>query len=329
MSFEVVLAHCWHSKNVKGLFFFLFKNSRGLAVPVFMFTAFILTGKYIISRNKQKISARLNRLFIMQFSWAVIYTVFFALSAVLLNKGMFAGKSFAHVLMMFAGQIIFGHTVNATMWFQADLIFITAMFAFIFFKFTDKTAITLTCVCVVVAFVLQYSEINYMLFGNLHHYLKYTPGRFCEMLPTACAGLLFVRYGLAEKLQARRKFVILMCAVIFVSAFILRMITGSDTPRGFGYAGIYLNVFAISVTIMFMMMPLKNLPASIKCVIGNISRFTPGVYCMHRLTALCLEFLTGREFDSFAGCIVIYITCLAVSFLLSLFFRKSGKYLVA
>lgn len=98
-----------------------------------------------------------------------------------------------------------------------------------------------------------------------------------------------MKYGLAEKLQARRKTVILACAVIIVVAFMLKKFKGSLAPQGFHYFSVYVNVFAISLAVMFMLLPTKNIPVQVKYIIGQVVRFTPGIYCMHILIAFCLR----------------------------------------
>ena len=302
-----------------------FSVAGSMAVMVFMFTAFLLTGQSIISRDKSRIRRRLHRLVVMHVAWAAIYFVCFA-AAFIAGKGAFAGKSAVYMFEALAGQIVLGHTLNATMWFQVSLIYITVILA-VLYSFTEhRTALIITFLAGVLAFVMQYSGANFALFGKMSYALKYPLGRMCEMLPLACMGIIFADYGIMNRLQERRTLSIAVCTVLLLLAVMCRKYIPSAS--GFGYSGLYLNVTAMLLTAIFCLLPTDSLPLTAKQCITAVSRFTPGVYCMHRLAEYCLRALHVNISNSFMYCIVIFIVCLAASFMISRVFTRAGRYLV-
>ena len=325
MSFEVVLCHFWNAGKDFSPLLKPFEIARPMAVMTFMFTAFLLTAQPIISSDKTKIYRRINRLVIMQVGWAVIYFAFYALEALLFGKGMFAGRKFLGMVKELILQIFFGHTINQTMWFQVDLIVIYVMFAWIYFVMERRKALILTVFTWLAALAVQYSGINIMLFGNMGYTFKYSLGRICEMLPLACAGILFVNYDIMKKLSGHKFISAVLCAVLFIIAVKFREII--PNAQGFGYSGLYFNVAAVFLTAVFYLLPLNNIPSGIKNILVSTARFSPGVYCMHRLVAVFLKVF--HIDNSFIFCIVIFSACLAVSFAISKISGKIGRYLVA
>ena len=258
----------------------------------------------------------------MHVVWAVIYFAAFAIEAVILRKGIFADINFSDMLKLLLGQIFLGHTINQTMWFQVNLIFITLIFAAVFSKLELRKTLALTVCIVIIAFALQYSGINFKLFGGMRYAVKYPLGRICEMLPLACIGLLFVNYDIMNKLSKRKTLSIFLCVIFLAGVISLRRLLNTS---GFGYAGLYLNLSAIFLTAIFYLLPMNELPDVMKKIINSISCLTPGVYCMHRLIGTMLKVF--HRSNSFSWCIVIFCVCMAVSFILARLFGKLSKYI--
>lgn len=89
-------------------------------------------------------------------------------------------------------------------------------------------------------------------------------------------------------------------------------------PRaeGFGYSGIQGICIAVLLVLAAALFPLDNLPARIKNIILAVSRYTLGIYCMHRLAGTFIRFVfakAGIMSDTFLMCVLIYIVCYAVS----------------
>ncbi len=246
--------------------------------------------------------------------------MFYLALAKIFNAGIFSDKNIFYMLLSLLGQIFIGHTFNATMWFQIDLILITILFYIVYSKFDDERATKIIIFLCIFGFFMQYSKLNLKLFGNLNGYFRWTPGRFCEMLPIASAGLLFVKFDVINKLSRHKNFILLILIAFMPLIFKLRRFT----PVGFQYSGIFLFSVAIVMSIIFCFLPFDKFPDYIKISIKNISRFTPGIYYMHRLTANFIIFKKG----SFINCAIIFMTCLIIGFLISKISNKLSKFLV-
>ena len=205
MSFEVVCAHFWHSADRNLWILKPFSAVGGWPVMMFMFTAFIFSGKYIIGKNSHKVNRRLHRLVIMHVLWTLIYFAVFSCEALFFGKGMFAGKSARDIAISFGAQLFLGSTFNAPMWFQINLIVLTFLAALTFLKLPEKIAIAVAAVCMIFTVIAQYSGLNFSLFGGIEYaFNRYTLGRLCEMVPVAGAGLLFAKFGVMEKISSHK-----------------------------------------------------------------------------------------------------------------------------
>ena len=328
MSFEVVCAHFWHSPDRNLLILKPFAAVGGWPVMMFMFTAFVLSGKYIIGKNTHKITQRLHRLVIMHVLWTLIYFAVFSCKAIFFGNGIFAGQSAGSIAKSLLAQIFLGSTFNAPMWFQVNLVVLTFSAALIFFKFPEKVAMTIIIFCMAFAVIAQYSGLNFALFGGIKYaHNRYTLGRLCEMIPVAAAGLVFAKFGIMEKLSQHKIPAIIISAAMIV---LLRKARLPIPSQGFMYQGIHLILAAILITIFFCMLPMHNLPLSVKNFIAEVSRLTPGVYCMHILAARYIKII-GRYQDSnfsFGGCLVIFAVCLITGFILSRLLGKRRIFLV-
>ena len=327
MCFEVILAHFWHSSDRNSPFLKPFSYTILWAVPVFMFAAFLLCGQAVIDREHIRNRRRLHRLVMMHVLWAAIYFVFW-LAARLAGRGIFADTSIPGMALSLAAQVFLGSTFNATMWFQADLIVITFAMCCLYSKLSGKIAVIITVLGMFAAFGMQYSGLNLRLFGRISYASsKYTFGRICEMLPFACAGILFVKSGVMEKLAKHRSTSIIVSVLCLLALHVLRRNGLLERPEGFGYQGVYLLMCAMCLTVIFWLFPLQALPASMKKIIAGASGLTPGIYCMHMLVVKCMQF-AGWEHDSFFWCVEIFAVCMAVAFVLSKAAGRYGKYLV-
>ena len=324
MSFEVVLCHYWDTSIDNNFALKPFDIARYMAVMCFMFIAFLLTGKSIIYRDRPRITRRINRLVIMHLLWTLIYFTFHFIAKILLDTGKFYGCDVGDILLLLAQQTIFGLTIHGTMWFQVVLIVLSAMFAVMYFRLQRSTALILTVILGVSALILQYTGINFMLFGWMGYSLRYSLGRLAEMIPLACLGILCVNFGIMNILQKNRLLVIVLCTVLMMLTVIFRHIIPS--APGFSYSGLYLNLSAIFLTTIFYLLPIKHLPSWLNI----ISSFSPGVYCTHTLIAGILQVLHVDVYvvNSFMFSVVIFLVSIVVSFVISKIFGRMSKYLV-
>lgn len=310
MCFFVILCHCWDDSNASGIMAF-FSFIRVFAVPVFMFMSFLLVQHTLVKHNRQEIISRFQRLLIPLVGWAVIYwTIYFIIDCIF-------DTNLEHGIGDMFWQTISGHShqLNPTMWYQVDLIYITLLFLIIILLF-KKSYINILWFIGFSAILMQYSGLT-MFFDNLSFELKYPIGRFFEMLPIASMAFIVSFKNLLKKLEKQ------MWTSIISSIITILVITRYEIfidISGYGYQGIKPSVIAFALVTLFYVIPFNKLPARIKIIIGHMTNYTMGIYCMHRLIARILDmsiFYLNIDIktDSFSWCIFIYLLCYTFSWL--------------
>lgn len=197
MCFQVVLCHFWKA-NVpyigwKGWLRFF----RGYAVPVFMLLSFFLTEKVLVSHDKGRIIKRLHRLLVPYFCWPFIYWILYnILDWWKRGYGLECG------IPELFWQLLMGHSVqlNGVMWYQFEIIILTVLFVIILYIFRERY-MSVLCICMMAAWLFQYSGWNKRLFGGLRFELTYPLGRFSEMVPYAVCGFAIAHYEMYKKLK--------------------------------------------------------------------------------------------------------------------------------
>jgi len=310
MCFGVLLAHCWNKKGYDSIFFLPFREIQVLAAPVFMFLSFYFSYKTFVSKDKDRFLKRMKRLLLPQIGWTFIYWILFQ---------FIENVPFSELLW----QLFTGHStvLNATMWFQIELIVITILFHLLFSMLDEKKAISVLYLLMFLCFILQFSKVNLFLFDDLRFELKYPLGRFAEMLPYAISGFFFSYYKIMNKLKQHR----LLAAL--VSLFLLPLPYLIDFPvvKGFGYSGVTIFYLSILMIIFVEMLPFDLLHPTIKKAAILISSYTPGIYCCHRLIfAFLSHFFPAFAFSSFAGCIFLYLICYIICLMI---FQVPNRYI--
>ena len=321
MCFEVVLCHFWTTDVPKVLM--PFSVLRGLAVPVFMFLSFFLTEHTFLEYNKNKAKKRIWRVIYPQIGWALIYWLGYTIA-------QFIFKDIDVKFSDLWWQMFTGHSprLNASMWFQTVLIVLTAIYIFIFKFFIPKKGILITYVMMFVAFVIQYSGINFKLFDSLRYELKYPLGRFCEMIPYATVGFSCAYYNAFEKAKKTRLFSTIMFGL--ASVFLLEY-SFINSALGFGYSTNNCLLLGFFVIGFAYLIPLEKLPQKVKNILKFLTQYTLGIYCMHRIIADFLKLIFSKldiSIDSFLLCIITYICGFFVSFLMYKIPTKFFKQLV-
>lgn len=316
MCFMVVLVHCWDAVET-GIFFRGLDVLRGYAVVVFMAMAFALGQKQLVELNKTSIKRRFERLIIPQVGWAIIY--WGAYSA----KNMLFHHSNELTVKDLLLQIVLGHTVNQTMWYQADLIYITILFIAVIVLFKSKHSYALGVIGVL-AIIAQYSGAN-LIFGTLPEAMSFPLGRIAEMLPVAVVAFMLSQVDFFEKAKQKKLLSILLSLVVLVISIQLRGII--DEP-GYCYSGIDKVFVAISLVIMFYCLPLENIGDGIKRGISLATNYTLGIYCMHRLILSTMDMLIKHAglklvLGRMSTCLVIYVVCFLCSLIGTKIFKKT------
>ena len=313
MCFIVILDHLWVDQE-SGLFFEIFKNSWDLPVPVFMIMSFYLTGESIRQSTREQKKKRLWRLVYPQFGWTIIYYLVYRTSDLIYQTRLIHNGIWDLFI-----QMLTGHKYNETMWYQVDLIIITIMFYALFTMFHEKTACRILIFTICGSFVWEYMGWNYALFNSLTRDVKYTLGRFSEVLPYASMGILLDYYNVCKKLQKHKKISIPLFVVGFFAAVIFKLIIKLPAGRGFGYSGVPLMGMAVCTFIVALLVPF---PSKFESINSIITKYTLGIYCMHRLigyifTNICVKL--GDIPGNFQYCVLVYLFSYLTSLLLSKF----------
>lgn len=321
MCFEVVLCHFWNSDGSR--FLMPFSMLKGLAVPVFMFLSFFLTEHTFLEYNKTKAKKRIWRVIYPQIGWAIIYWLGYTIGQFIIKD---IGVRFSDLWW----QMFTGHSprLNASMWFQTVLIVLTGVYIFIFKFFDAKKGILITYAMMFAAFVIQYSGINFKLFDSLRFELKYPLGRFFEMIPYATIGFSCAYYNVFEKAKEKRLFFIILFGL--ASIFLLKH-SFINSASGFGYSNNNCLLLGFFVIGFAYLIPFEKLSQSVKDVFKFLTKYTLGIYCMHRIVAEFLKILLtkiGINIDSFILCIITYIIAFFVSFLMCKIPTKLSRELV-
>ncbi len=192
MCFEVLTCHFlpYRDPPVWELPFHMLKTS---AVPGFMVLSFLLCREAVESGSPELLKKRLKRLLCPQIGWALAYFI------VCLLLGFVNGEGFIGVGCLL-WQLVTGSApqLNPAMWFQADLIILTAVFSLLFFRVNRRVGEGILLLTGAICLVLQYGKVNFCLFEPLPDEVKYSLGRIVEMWPLAATGICMSRSGLLK-----------------------------------------------------------------------------------------------------------------------------------
>lgn len=332
LSFCVVCCHYWHSEHLDFYPVAMLYRMRGVAVPIFVLISFFLTEKMYSEKKVDKFKKRLWRLLFPFFVWGILYFVGYRIIDIILKSiGFEQGLSIAFNYKDLIWQLIFGSDryLCPQLWYQFALIVITIVMWIVyrcFCKYSWHIILSLS----MIALWLQYSGLNYRLFGEYEYEVRYSTGRVMEVIPLACIGLALVHYGIADKLKQFRYYTLLMCIFgMLITAYGSLFTIPSE---GFGYGGTYIIAYAVLAFTAFYMFPFEKLPDMLKAVLKFLSRYSFGVFCIHFgvgycwNTVLCPVF--GWRANTYTECIWIYIICICVSWLMSLIPIKYARQLV-
>ena len=326
-AFEVVLCHYWAITTINpSSILNIFYNLRRVAVPVFMVMAFYFLEPKFSYNHQGYLKTRIYRLAIPYIAWAIIYFV-----AIYLTEHIFSFTFFDGVTFKSLGwQLLLGscEELCPPLWFQAVLIILTTI-SFMLRKYLNPEKVLSFFLCLtIISLYLQYSSINFALFGGLEYEQRYTLGRIAEMIPFAFTGLVLAR--LKPYIENVPKFMIIV-GCISIPFFIDKYAIFSDIALSFGYAGFHYLFYAISIVTLAIVFPLPTLPSPIKKIIKFLSEYSFGVYCLHWIVGLyVMHFISGKglQCNRFGQCIIIWIISYILSFAISKIPIKGIKKLV-
>ena len=315
--FVVILCHFW-IVGTDNKYLIVFRVLKPVAVPIFMLISFYLMKDFFIKNDNNKLFKRVITLFIPVIFYAIVYYLVYKYSCIYLNTCSGYVLTRKNLLL----QIFTGHVYNQTMWFQTVLITLTILFFIIFKVFKNNKGCIALILLLLGAAYLQVSGLNYKMFGEMSYETRYPLGRIVESIPYAIVGFIIAYVSLFDRIIfvfKKRVIPIIFLLITSVVFIIMREKNTIIPSNGFGYQGILLFLIGTTLFMMFGLLKFKN--DAIKKIIKKLSSYTLGVYCMHRLVAFGITQLFIRlnyDINTFCFCVVVYITCNVISFLVSL-----------
>ena len=315
MCFEVVLCHFW-SGDVP-LYLKPFELLQGLAVPVFFFLSFFLSYNLYLQNDNEKAKKRFWRLFWPLIGWAIIYFIcFFSAELIFPEIKDLWGEVKIKDLFW---QIFTGNSpvLNPTMWFQFDLIIITFIFFIIFKKLDLNKALITIFIVLLISIIFQYTGLNLFLFGALKYEISNPLGRICEMIPYAVLGFSCAYFKIFDYFEKKKILFFILCPIIVIFLLNYSII---NTAPGFGYSNNNNILIAFFITLFAYYISFENASDKIKSIIKFITKYTMGIYCMHRLVALGIKFFLVKfnvDFNTFILALSAYVVSFIISFLIS------------
>lgn len=339
MCYEVLIDHfasAWNRNNAEtSVISWILSKYEFISVPIFILLAFALSDYVKMSVDSSSMKKRFYRLIIPTVFWGVTYWI------VLSIYDFAYGKENIHGISDLIWQIVFGHAYNRTLWFQADLIFLTTIVILLFKLLKNKTYIVLLFFSAI-SLYLQYSGINAEMFADVNwpqtflggyfycDYVMHTTGRFVELMPYTFIGLLIYnsRVLIKDKENNKKPFELSNIPFMIGSIIIVLLLLNSEMfvfPPGYMYGGLYSICMAIATICVFNYLPFDCLPERVKRVINKLAKHTMAVYFMHILVnkIICkaveelLHIDIYEELNPLLCCLIIYVICFVIAVSLS------------
>lgn len=312
MSFCVVLIHFWNTEKLPVVLMPL-ASFIHYAVPVFMFMSFFLTQRRFLEHNSTYNKRRLWKLIWPQIAWTVIYFGVYTVTDKLMGTGIIKSPS------DFFWQLFTGHSskINAAMWYQIALILLTLAFMAIFYCLSAKKGVVVVCGLLIFSIGWQYSGLNQAVFADLRSELKYPLGRLFEMIPYAATAFMVSYFQIHKKLEKCR--IQGLLGVILLTGFLMKYSIISNPP-GYGYSGVQKILIAFGLIMAAWLLPFEKLPTAVIKIITVLSRYTFGIYCMHNLVGRFMKTffsMFGIPSETLFMCVVLYVTCYIIAFIIS------------
>lgn len=301
MCFEVILVHFWDASDAKGLFYIV-AQLRLAAVPIFMIISFYYLYPSLCAISNSIIKKRMFRLIWPQIGWALIYWIFDQ------NKNL---------IDLFL-QIIFGHRINRSMWFQFSLIILTSLFFIVFYIFRKCNITYILLGLMVLSFILQFSTMNYYIVSHLYELmsddtLSAPIGRTIEAIPWAVIGIFLNKYNIVDRCKEKKLYAI----VLFVISFIPIIFNKFIMPKGFGYSGLGLCIVGGAFVVFFASVMDFDVSDKVANFIKVLSKPTLGIYCCQGLLAELVFYDTEYQSQSMLFCIGLFVICWCFCYIVS------------
>ncbi len=319
MSFEVVCDHCWQHRDETNPVGLLVSTYGGIAVNVFMCLSFFLVGRNILERGGDYFRGRIARLALPNIGWLFLYGGL--RSAIWISKG----EPLTNMRRELVVQLLFGHSeyLNAAMWFQMSLLYITVLFYIMSSIFRENSIIVLI-VLGSICLLCEYTPVH-LLWWGLPKDIAISFGRTIEMIPVAVLGII-TRMFYERKMVMVRIHPIVKWGMYFVLVFLVLQLPSGD---GYLYSGIGKVLVAGLTVICMASVEIKSEFAN--RAIQVVAKYSLGIYCSHNLVGLVyrkgiekLGYGAGRLLD----CLIIFLLSLGLSVLLGNILGKRLKWMV-
>ena len=169
-------------------------------------------------QDNEKIKRRMKRIILPQIFWTVILWCCYNLLALLKLTTNIGIRGFCY-------QLLLGHSFNPPMWFQVDLIILTALYYFAK-KLPDKYFVIIIITLVPVCLFLQYTGWNYYIFERFIYEVRYPLGRIVEVVPMCALGILCARYQVFNRLAKHKFLSVLVSWLVVCLSYIFYFIFG-------------------------------------------------------------------------------------------------------
>ena len=309
MCFEVILIHFWSEPS--SILLTPFRILEEYAVPTFMFLSFYFSKNTFLTNDFSKAKKRFWKIIYPQIGWTVLYSIILISFQIRINLGI----SFYDFLW----QLFTGHSpkINPSMWFQSVLITLTFIFTLLFKYLNKKRSMSLILFLTFASILIQHSGLNYKIFGSLRYELKYPLGRICEMIPYASTGFIIAYFDIYNRIKKKNTLVLTLFG--FAILILLKNRYALPSAPGFNYSHTSNLILVFFLAGFAYLLPLEQISDKIKIIIHFITRFTLGIYCMHRLVAFVLSGgaqLLNLEVNSFILCLTIYLISFSTSLII-------------
>ena len=302
LSFLVVNAHLFNrsTSNIKNIYILKLLKNR-ISVPIFFIMSFYFCYRIIYSKNITRIRERFERMLIPYFIWPIIILILNNIYYLSFNKKL--KVSLKDLLIQYKT----GHNIVAVLWFQLNLIVSTLLILSIQLLF-GKNIYFLLINIQIIAYFLQYSNINYNLFIKYDYYRRYPYGRFVEIIPHCITGYILASSNLLIYLKEKKikSIFTLLIFLLFIIKYNIII-----NPKGFNYQGILLHIKSLIIFLIFAIFPSEKITnKNIIEFIKKLTNYTSGIYYLHIPISLYLSnFILLIKQKSIYGCLIIYIIC--------------------
>lgn len=303
LALSVIISHNLDANIINNIIIKFFAKRRRIHVPSFFIMSFYFIYKDLNNLNINKIKQRFERLLIPYIIWPIIIWI--------LNNllNLFYFNFLPMTINDLLSQLFWGHNFIIQFWFQWDLIMITLIVVIITFLFKANNLFILILIAIL-AYALQYSEINKEIYIHLDYYKRESICRLAEMFPYSVTGLYLANFEIINKLNKNKVKSFLLSLIVF---FFIEKYKIFISINGIAYSGMKLNIHSISLIFFFSIISSDKISNNKSLRI--ITNYTAGIFYLHwSVIKFFKNFVKHIENGTFIGCILIYLICYIICF---------------